>query len=221
MVHIKPHLSERDESIINDPDNITNQALKLVYTLSIVRGYKTIVRYLPHEVTDLEPTLLFLLAIDQKKLTLWHSRYVLCIWLSIIVRVPFNLNTIDSFGDMIDKIINMVKSYLDRSEKSREGAAVLISRLFSRPDFEQTHMVQFFGWCLDKLKTLKEQQNIFLVLCLAYISPINLEFTSDKCIVKFTGIFRALAEIFKHAHRDALLPHAPMILEWYVCSRLA
>eukprot|EP01084_Bolivina_argentea_P096390 173310_1 len=191
MQYIKSNLSERDESLINDPNYITNCAFRLVYTLSIVRGYKTVVRYLPHEVTDLEPTLLYLLAIDQQQLTLWYTRYVLCIWLSIIVRVPFDLNSIDSFGDMVFKIISTVKSYLARAEKSREGAAVLISRLFSRPDFEQTHMVQFFEWCLDKLDTLKEQNNIFL----------------------FTGIFRALAEIFKHAHRDALLPNAPLILE--------
>ena len=97
------------------------------------------------------------------KLSLWYARYVLCIWLSIIVRVPFDLNSIDSYGDMIDNIMSTVKSYLGRSEKSREGAAVLISRLFSRPDFEQTHMVQFFEWCLDNLEKLREEHNIFLV----------------------------------------------------------
>ena len=194
MVYIKSNLSSRDILIINESNSIINCAFRIVYTLSIVRGYKTIVRYLPHEVTDLEPTLMYLLAIDQNKLTLWHARYVLCIWLSIIVRVPFDLNSIDSFGDMIDNIINTVKIYLQRSEKSREGAAVLISRLFSRPDFEQTHMKQFFSWCLDKLEKLREENNIFL----------------------FTGIFRTLAEIFKHAHRDALLPNAPLILERYV-----
>lgn len=191
MTYIKPNLSSRDENIINNANSIINCAFKIIYTLSIVRGYKTIVRYLPHEVTDLEPTLQYLLAIDQKQITLWYARYVLCIWLSIIVRVPFDLNSVDSFGDMVDNILTTVKIYLNRSEKSREGAAVLISRLFSRPDFEQTHMKEFFSWCLDNLEKLREEQNIFL----------------------FTGIFRALAEIFKHAHRDALLPNAPLILE--------
>merc|ERR1719419_383187 len=92
---------------------------------------------------------------------------------------------------MIEKIISTVKGYLGRSEKSREGAAVLISRLFSRPDFEQTHMVQFFEWCFERMSSLKEEHNIFL----------------------FTGIFRSLAEIFKHSHRDALLPNAARVLE--------
>jgi len=191
MRYIQPHLAERDTTLINDPQFITHCALQIIYTLSIVRGYKTVIRYLPHEVSDLEPTLHFLLAIDQQLLSLWYSRYVLCIWLSIIVRVPFNLHSIDSFGDLIDKILTTVKAYLGRSEKAREGAAVLVSRLFSRPDFEQTHMKDFFEWALDQLEQLKEEHNIFL----------------------FTGIFRALAEIFKHAHRDALLPNAPLILE--------
>ena len=91
MGYIKDHLAERDESKINDPNHIVHCAFRVVYTLSVVRGYKTIVRYLPHEVHDLEPTLHFLLAIDQEDLSLWYARYVLCIWLSIIVRVPFDL----------------------------------------------------------------------------------------------------------------------------------
>eukprot|EP01084_Bolivina_argentea_P104294 186753_1 len=68
----------------SNENNLLNCGFKIIYTLSIIRGYKTIVVYLPHEVSDLEPTLLYLLSIDQNKLSLWYTRYVLCIWLSII-----------------------------------------------------------------------------------------------------------------------------------------
>lgn len=40
-------------------------------------------------------------------------------------------------------------------------------------------------------------------------------------LVQFTGIFRSLAEIFKHAHRDALLPNAARVLERYFKLQIA
>ena len=58
-----------------------------------VRGYKTIVRFFPHEVSDLEQVTEMLHFQEE---TPWEVPYILVLWLSIIVLVPFDLTTIDS-----------------------------------------------------------------------------------------------------------------------------
>jgi len=57
-----------------------------------------LVRYLPHEVSDLEATLEYLSVLDDSWQNAWHARYGLVLWLSIIVLIPFKLDTVDSKG---------------------------------------------------------------------------------------------------------------------------
>ena len=69
---------------------------RLLYTLCKVRGHKKVVRLFPHEVSVLEPVFHLLQAQDKDDHETWHARYCLLLWLSIIVIVPFDLQTIDS-----------------------------------------------------------------------------------------------------------------------------
>lgn len=52
------------------------------------------VKFLPHEVADLEPAFEFLKMQDKRRV--WETRYVLLIWLSLMCMIPFDLKTIDS-----------------------------------------------------------------------------------------------------------------------------
>lgn len=61
--------------------------------LSKVRGYKTVVKFFPHEVSDMEQVTELLHFQDTHE---WQVPYILVLWLSIIVLVPFDLSTIDS-----------------------------------------------------------------------------------------------------------------------------
>ena len=58
-------------------------------------------------------------------------------WLSIIVLVPFDLTTIDSTSNheaLVRRIINLGKSWIDNAGKLRDAAAVMLSKLLTRPD---------------------------------------------------------------------------------------
>lgn len=77
-------------------DPILHALFQIVYLLSKTRGYKHIVRLLPHEVADLEPALQLLLSQDRAEHSTWETRYVLFLWLSMLVLVPFDLRTADS-----------------------------------------------------------------------------------------------------------------------------
>ena len=63
--------------------------------------------------------------------------YILVLWLSIIVLVPFDLTTIDSQRNqeiLVKRIINIGRAYSVDPGKIRDGAAVLLSKLITRPD---------------------------------------------------------------------------------------
>ncbi|CAG8598117.1 7830_t:CDS:2, partial [Scutellospora calospora] len=63
-----------------------------------IRGYKTIVKFFTHEVSDLEPTFYFMVSQDPQDYSGWETRYVLLIWLSLICMIPFDLKTVDSLA---------------------------------------------------------------------------------------------------------------------------
>lgn len=115
------------------PAEVRNLFLILTQ-LCKVRGYKTIVKFFPHEVSDMEQVTELLHFQDCQ---IWEIPYILVLWLSIIVLVPFDLTTIDSQKSqeiLVKRIINIGKSFTGNSGKLREGSAVLLSKLITRPD---------------------------------------------------------------------------------------
>ena len=73
-----------------------HQLLNFIYVLCKVRNYKYIMKFFPHEVKDLEPVVFYLVIYREYLMEYWETKYVLLIWLSIIILVPFDLVTIDS-----------------------------------------------------------------------------------------------------------------------------
>jgi len=62
---------------------------------------------------------------------------VLILWLSIIVLVPFDIETIDSKKEveiLIKRMINIGLQHMGNSGKIREAITVLLSKLLTRPD---------------------------------------------------------------------------------------
>ena len=68
----------------------------IVYQLTKVRGKKYVMQYFPHEVKDLYPAIGYLVREKDDQNTNWESRYVILLWLGVIVLVPFDLVIIDS-----------------------------------------------------------------------------------------------------------------------------
>ena len=69
---------------------------RVVYALCKVRGYKTIVKFVPLEVADLEPLVALLATVRPADHASWQIAYALMVWLSMVVMVPFDLTIIDS-----------------------------------------------------------------------------------------------------------------------------
>lgn len=102
------------------------------------------VRFFPHEIADLSIALGFLrlpppprpppsaLVSDAGQ---WALRYVVLIWLSLIIMIPFDLAQFDEddrAGETATAIEAVGKEYLGRAGLEREGCAILLSRLYMR-----------------------------------------------------------------------------------------
>ena len=76
----------------NDSKERTNLAFTLLYLITKVRGFKTVVRYLPHEVSDVEPVLNHIAQFKPHESNDWESQYMLLLWLSVLVLIPLDFN---------------------------------------------------------------------------------------------------------------------------------
>ena len=175
--------------------------LKVVYFLCKVRGYKPVVQLLPHEVHDVEPVLKVMQGQDPTDHERWPTRYVLLLWLSILARVPFDLNTIDSSGggvgeegSLAKSIIELCRSYLADSGLAMKGASVCIAQLLTRPDMESVHIGEFFQWANEVLDTTTASDG-------------------GADTFRVTGVLLSLVEMFKRGNRSQLLEHVDVIFD--------
>ena len=103
---------------------------------------------------DLERTFYYLEQQNATDFATWEVRYVLLLWLSIIILVPFDLKIIDSSAEnqqtLAARMINEAKNYLRDSGKSREAAALFLAKLLTRPDLDND-LVEFMKWANQTL----------------------------------------------------------------------
>ncbi|TDL17863.1 ARM repeat-containing protein [Rickenella mellea] len=119
--------------------NRLNRLALLMYSYIKFRGYKSITRYLPHEVSDLSIALGYMLSPQSpvQNPTQWAMRYIVLLWLSLICRLPFDLAQFDDDGSIGKTALDLelvAKSNLAKSGLEREGAALMLSRLYMRQD---------------------------------------------------------------------------------------
>ncbi|GJJ74654.1 tubulin-specific chaperone D [Entomortierella parvispora] len=170
-----------------------DEVFYMLYFITKTRGYKTVLKFLPHEVQDLEPAFAFLKAQDKRRP--WETRYMLMLWLSLMCMIPFDLRSIDSEATktseripLVDSMIETGKSYLDRAGKDRDGSALLLARLLTRKDTCTLYLPEFVDWAQ---KTLASEPTVFLAV----------------------GILATLCWIFKLGQREVLLPIAESMEE--------
>ena len=174
---------------------ILNQLFQIVYLVAKTRGYKHVVRLLPHEVADLEPALQFLLSQDMTDHETWETRYVLFLWLSMLVLVPFDLLTADSLAaagssnDIISRIIATCQRYLEDPGPVREAAALCLARLLTRPDLDKSRLRSVLVWCSTELSALSGG------------FTDGRRALSSSVEARAIGILQVLVEIGKHGHR--------------------
>ncbi|EEB94562.1 hypothetical protein MPER_06603 [Moniliophthora perniciosa FA553] len=121
----------------------------LLYSYIKFRGYKTIIRFFPHEVADLGVAVGYMQLPDGfiHEPSQWTLRYVLLLWLSLICMIPFDLAQFDEDekGQTAKVIEEIAKRYLGKAGLEREGAAILLSRLYMRQDTAY-QFDAFLGW---------------------------------------------------------------------------
>ena len=199
---------------------------KVMYTLCKVRGYKTIVKFVPHEVADLEPLVALLGSLDAADGANWQVTYALMVWLSMVVMVPFDLAIIDSSSavaaadgeaakpplTLVERILQLARLHLGSTGPAREAAAVLCARLLTRPGL-QPHLREFVRWGVAQLQKGREED--------AAAADGAGSADRDDAAPKprgaleqsflTAGISSALACAMKLGHRLELLPQLPLL----------
>jgi hypothetical protein len=169
----------------------------VIYQIVKTRGYKTIgdepscpfekciynavVPFFPHQVSDLEIVVTFMERRGKQSVRMgnhWAVPYLMYLWLSLICRLPFDLASFDDAGSTAgltaQKIEQIGKAGLDGAGISRDSAAFLLSRFYTRcvpldsPFVELTMsrsdtrvlFGSFLSWCEPHLA---DSSDLFLV----------------------------------------------------------
>ncbi|KAI9279580.1 armadillo-type protein [Sporodiniella umbellata] len=173
---------QENQTLVSDRSIVL---FRFLYLLTKTRGYKTIVKFMSHEVTDLEPVFEFLNRQDSTSNTSWEVRYISFIWLSLICMIPFDLKRVDSAhqtqDSLIFRMLNLCKKYIKSTGKERDGAGLLIARLLSRQDLSNEHLIPYISWSKERL-------------------------SNDADVFEVAGILQSLCYIYQLSPRQTLLP---------------
>ncbi|KAG8881970.1 hypothetical protein FRB97_008838 [Tulasnella sp. 331] len=112
---------------------------EVIYQVIKTRGAKTASegRYFPHTIDDLDIALGTLQAASKHPTWHWERRYVVLLWLSLIVMIPFDLAQFDTergSGTTVAALEDAGRQYLTKAGLERDAAALLLARLYARKD---------------------------------------------------------------------------------------
>lgn len=199
---LNPHLPALIEQLLNFirmkdvPATLFHAAFKYLYQFTKVRTYKIMLKFLPHEITDLEFVLNSLEQQNVADKSVWETRYMLIVWLSILVLNPFELSRFDAFtqqnmGDGVekplskmDRIYALCQLNTNNSDTCSNVAAFLTAKFLIRLDIKDKYLPKYLDWVRE---------------------------SSD--VVQF-GKLAAISSILKYGKREDLLVHAPKLLSW-------
>ncbi|GMH31278.1 hypothetical protein Nepgr_033121 [Nepenthes gracilis] len=165
----------------------------IIYTVVTVCGYKAVIKFFPHQVSDLEHAV-FLLekcyetsTARQESTGEMEAKCAILLWLSILVLVPFDISSVDTSiaesnyynGDepppLVLRILGFCKDYLSNAGPMCMIFGLLLLRLLTRPDMMKA-FISFIEWTHAVLSSSSD--NVVDHFCLL-------------------GVVEALAAIFK------------------------
>lgn len=213
---LDPHLPKLIDlllTIIRQHSNVDNcsaglfhAAFKYLYQLTKVRTYKVLVKFLPHELNDLNFVINQLESIGISTEN-WETRYMLLLWLSILILNPFHMSRLDGFtpktnendlnhgsGELtkMERIYNICEKNVYANDTCAQMAAYLASKYLVRIDVKDIYLPKFLSW-------------------------IMAQYPIDIMGIKI-GQLAAITSILKHGKREDLLPYAEMLLTWTLGS---
>lgn len=145
----------------------------IIYCLVTVCGYKAVIKFFPHQVSDLELAVSLLekchdkasaTSLRQESTGEMEAKCVILLWLSILVLVPFDISSVDSsianssdlgkheLAPLVLKILKFSKDYLSNAGPMRTMAGLLLSKLLTRPDMTKAFtryflIIHFTAYC--------------------------------------------------------------------------
>ncbi|XP_043695428.1 tubulin-folding cofactor D [Telopea speciosissima] len=182
----------------------------IIYSLVTVCGYKAVIKFFPHQVSDLELAVSLLekchhkttaTSLRQESTGEMEAKCVILLWLSILVLVPFDISSVDTsmansnfvggteLSPLVLRILEFSKDYLSNAGPMRSIAGLLLSKLLTRPDMPKA-FTSFIEWAHGILSSVTDD-------------------TVDH--FRLLGVVGALAAIFKAGGRKFLLDLVPMV----------
>lgn len=191
---LNPHIPSLIEKLFNYiraedvPATLFHAAFKYLYQFTKVRTHKIMMKFLPHEITDLE---FVVTALEQQSSQFdketWETRYILLLWLSILVLNPFQMSRFD-IGDkslsIMDRIFDICKINTNSNDTCSKLGAFLVSKYLIRVDIKDKYLPEYFDWAINS-----NEDVLF-------------------------GKLAAISNILKHGKREDLIVHAPKLLQW-------
>lgn len=153
--------------------DVINPLSIIIYSVVTVCGYKAVIKFFPHQVSDLELAVSLLekchntdsgTSLREESTGEMEAKCVILLWLSILVLIPFDLSSVDtSMADgnnvdrgelppLVQRIIGLAKDYLSSSGPMRTIAGLLLSRLLTRPDMSKAFS-SFTNWAHEVLSS--------------------------------------------------------------------
>lgn len=183
----------------------------VIYSLVTVCGYKSVIRFFPHQVSDLElavsllekchTTNSMISSLRQESTGEMETKCIVLLWLSILVLIPFDLSSVDTSiasgsyagrdepPPLVIRILEICKDYLSNAGPMRTISGLLLSRLLTRPDMSKAFTC-FIDW-----------------------AHITLSSVEDNVMDHFRllGVVEALAAIFKIGSTSVMLNVVPLL----------
>jgi len=143
---------------------------QIVYNICKIRGFGPISKFFSSEVSVFESVINFLISLPVVHSYHWTVNYVLILWSSLLAMVPFDIDTIDSNGSLINNLFTYLKDELLNSSNVRDITAYGLSKFLTRPDLIKRNLLdKYMNECLKDMMDQKQNGNIFrmLGLCLS------------------------------------------------------
>ncbi|GAA0175136.1 chaperone [Lithospermum erythrorhizon] len=181
----------------------------IIYSLVTVCGYKAVIKFFPHQVSDLELAVSLLeksygtksaTGLRQESTGEMEAKCVVLLWLCILVLIPFDMSSVDtSIADsdhsnknepppLVLRIIKVSKDYLSTAGPMRSIAGLLLSKLLTRPDMPIA-FISFIDWTHEILSSMAgDYMNHFQLLGATEALAALFKTGSPKLLVEVVSI---------------------------------
>ncbi|XP_063705548.1 tubulin-specific chaperone D [Culicoides brevitarsis] len=181
------------------PNDVQDDAYKYMYQICKVRSYKVFVKFLPHELSDLDFTLKSLADTSGSNLDAgcWERRYILLVWMSVLVLIPFHLARLDGDGAQsstnldgkttkMEQMYQICRQHTTTNDPCSTVAAFFAAKFLIRADMKDVYLEKFLEW-------------------------VCAEHDSESI---GHGQLSAIASILKHGKREDLEAYTGKLLSW-------